>query len=156
MSSLTRAGGWGWDWVCDKPVSSGSHRAWDTDPTPGLGSPGGGLSRELPGAERALHRGRRVWAEPMGMFRQLPDAGRAPGVSKGQIFETSFAVLKYFCTDLLRAEYKALYTTLFPFENYEDSRLTLQKVRGKIAHDAAFRFPYVKIYLNVVAVITQI
>lgn len=32
-------------WACDKPVSSGSHRAWDTDPTPGLGSPGGGLSQ---------------------------------------------------------------------------------------------------------------
>lgn len=62
------------DWTCDKPVSSGSHRAWDTDPAPGLGSPGGGLSRELPGAERALRRGRRVRAEPVGMPRQLPDA----------------------------------------------------------------------------------
>lgn len=66
----------------------------------------------------------------------------------------SFAVLKYFCADLL-TKYKALYTTRFLFENDEDSRLMLQKREKSAMMLAAFRFPCVKIYWNVVAVTVQ-
>lgn len=67
-------------------------------------------------------------------------------IFKGKHLKRAVDILKsiYVLIYLHRAKYEALYITPFPFENYEHSRSTLQKVKkkgGKVIHHPAFLFP---------------